>query len=441
MNPGGGKHSHKLFMPGQRIIRTVIAVMVCMIVYEIRGRRGMPIFALIAAVMCIQPYTKNMRAIAKRRVFGTLIGAGWGVVTLLLEQAIRGIPDPDDILHYLIASVGCGVVIYFTVWLHLSEMAQFAGIVFLIVVITQNTGQNVFIYAYHRVIDTLIGLIVGEIVNRIHFPRIRNTDTLYASGVTNTIFSQGHKISGYSLIELNRLIQDGCKFTVETIETPASVRELLRDVDFRIPIIGMDGAILYDTKERRYLETVMIQEETALELCKLLKMQDVEYFMTTLEQQVLIIRFGELKNEAIRRLYNVKRTSPYRNFAPRVEDYYYTGNVLYYFILDDISKVESIEAQIKEASWADTIRIRTEERDVPEGYKCIRIFPAEASKERMLAKLQEMIGATDTVTFGSDPGKYDIFVENADKDLMVKELKHRFEKVSLKGWRNMLAWH
>ncbi|HCI74564.1 MAG TPA: hypothetical protein DHV42_08530 [Lachnospiraceae bacterium] len=156
---------------------------------------------------------------------------------------------------------------------------------------------------------------------------------------------------------------------------------------------------------------------------------------------VLIIRFGELKNEAIRRLYNVKRTSPYRNFAPRVEDYYYTGNVLYYFILDDISKVESIEAQIKEAPWADTIRIRTEERDVPEGYKCIRIFPAEASKERMLAKLQEMIGATDTVTFGSDPGKYDIFVENADKDLMVKELKHRFEKVSLKGWRNMLAWH
>ena len=59
-----GMHHYKFFMPGQRIVRTVIAVFLCMLVYEARGRRGMPIFALIAAVMCIQPYTKNMKAIA-----------------------------------------------------------------------------------------------------------------------------------------------------------------------------------------------------------------------------------------------------------------------------------------------------------------------------------------------------------------------------------------
>lgn len=48
-----GTIHHKLFIPGQRIVRTVIAILLCMLVYEARGRRGMPIFALIAAVMCI----------------------------------------------------------------------------------------------------------------------------------------------------------------------------------------------------------------------------------------------------------------------------------------------------------------------------------------------------------------------------------------------------
>ena len=86
MNPAKVMSSHKLFLPGQRIVRTVCAVMLCMVVYELRGRRGMPIFALIAAVMCIQPYTKSIKPIARRRVIGTLIGAGWGVVTLLLED-------------------------------------------------------------------------------------------------------------------------------------------------------------------------------------------------------------------------------------------------------------------------------------------------------------------------------------------------------------------
>ncbi len=124
--------------------------------------------------------------------------------------------------HYLIAAIGCGIVIYFTVWLNLAEMAQFAGIVYLIVVITQTGSGNVFLYAYHRIVDTMIGLLIGELVNRVHLPRKHNTDILFASGVTNTIFEEGHKISGYSLIELNRLIEDGCKFTVETLEAPAS---------------------------------------------------------------------------------------------------------------------------------------------------------------------------------------------------------------------------
>lgn len=432
-------HHYKFFMPGQRIVRTVIAVFLCMLVYEARGRRGMPIFALIAAVMCIQPYTKNMKAIAQRRVIGTLIGAGWGVLTLLLEQNIRGIPDPDDLLHYAIAAIGAGIVIYFTVWLHLAEMAQFAGIVFLIVVITQTGSSNVFLYAYHRIVDTLIGIAVGEVMNRIHLPRMRNTDTLFASGITNTIFEEGHKLSGYSLIELNRLIEDGCKFTVETIEAPASIRELLRDVDFQLPIIAMDGAILYDIKERKFLETVLMEPGTVAEICRLLEDEEIEFFMQTREQEVLIIRHGELKNEAIREVYTRKRVSPYRNFVPRLNDADYLDKTIYFFILEKKEKFERAVTEIRNAPWADTVRISIDERSIPEGYMCVRIFPAEATKERMLARLQEMVGAKQTITFGSVPGKYDVVVRNADKDLMVKELKSRYEPVSLKGWRNMFV--
>ena len=159
---------HKLFLPGQRIVRTVVAVLLCMLIYEARGRRGMPIFALIAAVMCITPYTRDTKAIAKRRVVGTLIGAGLGVITLLLEFRLFRMKEPDGIIHYAIAALGTGVVIYFTVWLRLTDIAQFAGIVFLIVVITQTGSSNVFQYAYHRIIDTLIGIAIGECVNRVH---------------------------------------------------------------------------------------------------------------------------------------------------------------------------------------------------------------------------------------------------------------------------------
>ena len=44
---------------------------------------------------------------------------------------------------------------------------------------------------------------------------------------------------------------------------------------------------------------------------------------------------------------------------------------------------------------------------------------------------------TATVTMGSIPGHYDVFIRNADRDAVVKELKRLFEPVSLRGWRNM----
>ena len=54
----------KLPVPGQRILRTMIAVWLCLLVYVLRGRQGEPLYAGLAVLQCIQPYTKTMRTVA-----------------------------------------------------------------------------------------------------------------------------------------------------------------------------------------------------------------------------------------------------------------------------------------------------------------------------------------------------------------------------------------
>ena len=49
------------------------------------------------------------------------------------------------------------------------------------------------------------------------------------------------------------------------------------------------------------------------------------------------------------------------------------------------------------------------------------------------------VRAKKIVTFGSYQGRYDVYIKDANKDLMVKELKRRFEPVSLEGWRNIFS--
>ena len=71
--------------PGQRIFRTVVAVWLCFAAYLLRGKTGMPIFSIIAAVAAIKPYTKEMRSDIFNQLLGTVVGAGWGLILLLLE--------------------------------------------------------------------------------------------------------------------------------------------------------------------------------------------------------------------------------------------------------------------------------------------------------------------------------------------------------------------
>lgn len=117
-------------LPGQRIIRSLIAILLCFIVYALRGRQGMPFYSAIAALQCIQQYTHSMKQVAQRRVVGTFVGAIWGLLMLLVALHIRENTVPDEMLHYFVISVITAMVIYSTVLLKIQDMAYFSCVVF-----------------------------------------------------------------------------------------------------------------------------------------------------------------------------------------------------------------------------------------------------------------------------------------------------------------------
>ena len=276
-------------------------------------------------------------------------------------------------------------------------------------------------------------------MNRTHLPRLKNTDTLFVSGIQDTIFGVGEKISGYSKVELNRLIEDGCRFTVSTIQTPATVRELLPDVELKLPVIAADGTILFDMKKREILRAVYLEPETVRQLTAFLDEREVEYLINQTEHNILIVRYGEMKNEAIRALYEQKRPSLYRNFAPRfgVMD----QNILYFLLADEDEKLHRVMEELDRQPWASRVRVTYDRAQSHDNWLCIKILPVESSQEKMQKFLMEQQGLSKRVTFGSQPGDCDVYIQNTDKDRMVKELKKRFEPVGLRGWRNIFRLH
>ena len=428
------KRKQTLPVPGQRILRSVIAVWLCFAVYVLRGRHGIPFYSVIAALQCIQPYNREMHKVARKRVVGTLVGAFWGLLVLLLDLELMGIGVPDEMLHYFVLGLMVGVVIYSTVLLHVTESAYFSAVVFLTVAYNHIGDANPYLYAFNRLFDTFLGTVLAEIVNRLQLPRRKNTGTLYVSSLLDTLLGGSHQLSPYSKVELNRLLEDGVKFTLSTTQTQATVRELLQGVQLRYPVITMDGAALYDMNSLEYLRTRPMTEAKARRILDWAHAQQLPFFSNSIQENLLVIRYAELANDGMRQLFEKKRSSPYRNFVHSGADDY--EHIVYLMILDTHERIRAAQANLQTQPWAGEYRAVA---DISEyaGFSFLKIYDVNTSRESMLRELEAYMGTRETVTFGSLPGKYDVYIENADRDLLVKELKRRFEPVDFRCWKNM----
>lgn len=436
-------------MPGQRILRSVMAAFICLIIYFLRGRSGAPFYSIIAALQCIQPYSPNMLKVGRNRITGTLVGAFWGACVLFGALWISGgqVEYETTIIYYIVLVIFIGVVLYSTVVLKVTESSYFSAVVFLSIAMNHIGDANPYIFVFNRTLDTIIGVGVAVLANSVHFPRIRDRETLFVSGVDHVLFREDRSLSPFTRIQLNRFIQDGMLFSVTTKQTPATVRELTTGIGIRLPIIAMDGAVLYDMKSQEYLKTVTMDNSTASEVTNFLLGQMQPFFVHNIEENLLKINVRGMKlnepapekgspAEPLYTLYQKKKDSPYRNYVSTDEDI--VDNVLYFTIIGPDVRITKLHDLLMQQPWADSIKTRFDIFDCREEELILRIYDHRATQRAMLEELRRYTGAPRTVLFGIRRGECDVLIPDAGGGHMVKELKKRFEPIDIRGWRDIL---
>ena len=425
--------SFKLPIPGQRIVRSTIAVALCFVIYYLRGKRGIPFYSALAVLQCMQPYHTSMKEMAKKRTTGTFVGAFWGLVVILILLALNGNRPggiEESFTKYMLISLFTGIVLYSTVVLDCKKSSYFSCVVFLSITVMHITDESPILFVMNRVLDTLIGIGLAIIVNSAHLPRRKHNEILFVSGIDDTILNSGSRLTSYNKVELNRLIENGANFTISTIRTPASVREALEGVNLKLPIIAMDGAVLYDMEENSFLMKYQMSESQADKMSTFLDGMGVTYFTNTVVDDLLVIYYQDLKNEAEQGIYERHRKSPYRNYV-KVE-HPICSNVVYFLVIEKKEKTEQLYQQLMEQEWVSDFRIVLADSMNYPGYAHIKIYHKQATREHMLQNLEALLDIEKTVTFGSIEGKYDVFIANSDRNIMVKELKKRYEPVDFK---------
>lgn len=154
------------YLPGLRTVKTTIAVAICFVTGYLLNRD--PLFACIAAVICMQDSYEKTMQIGVYRFFGTVLGGmvGFGILAAALTSGAS-----DWILMCLMAPFGCLLAIY------LCNLTGLPGAVVICCVVYFSTLVNFSaalmdlpIYVAGRVLDTVAGIVVAIVVNRFGLP-------------------------------------------------------------------------------------------------------------------------------------------------------------------------------------------------------------------------------------------------------------------------------
>ena len=150
---------------GFRVVKTIIAVTVCLLIAWLIGSRDSLPIAAIAAIVTMQATQSETLRMGVFRVLGTVIGGAFGILTVLIGLVL---PHYADGLFIIVIPLMLLINLYLCNLLNMQDSCSISCVVTIIVaahIVVDASFDESLIFTFVRLRDTLIGVIVATVIN------------------------------------------------------------------------------------------------------------------------------------------------------------------------------------------------------------------------------------------------------------------------------------
>ncbi len=411
---------------GLRIIKSSFGVLCGFLIYYLRGCQGTPFYTALAVMWCMRPTIKTSKQMALQRTIGTFIGGIYGLLILIIVIHYQ----LNMFINLMLSSLMIIPIIYTTLLIKKKNASYFACVVFLSIVVNHVADSQPYLFVFNRVLDTLIGIILGLIINSLQLPRHKNKDILFVSGIDDVLVNNSHKMSDYSIRKINVMIENGMLFTVSSMRTVPIILDSIPGINLKLPIIAMDGAVLFDVHEKKYLKTYKMNHKDAQQLISFIKNQGFHVFINCIFEDSWIIHYGNFNNEAEEAIFHKLRKNPYRNYFKH--DLFSDQNPIYLMLIDKHDKIHKLYQQLQKNLDLTPFKIIIFDSQEYSDYTYMKIYDHQATRENMLKELMNLYHIDQTITFGSIENKYDVVVDGTNANIVAKTLDKLYQPLIIK---------
>lgn len=244
---------------------------------------------------------------------------------------------------------------------------------------------------------------------------------LYVSDLDGTLLNNSAQISAKSKELINQSIKHGINFTIATARTPATVVNILDNVNINMPIVTMNGAAIYDIKKKKYLSYSTIDKSYVGKIDAIIRSEGLNAFIYTIKDDHLNVYHQKLTHPYQIKFYNERKNSKFKTFHEKdLED---NSEVLYFTIMDYNHKVESLYQKLRDYNDLYIAKYN----DIYNKDICnLEIYSIKSSKANAIKYLKQYYHFNKLITFGdniNDIPMFDISDECYAVENAVKELK------------------
>ena len=374
--------------PGQRILKTSLAVTLCLIYYMLKGYEGdsLPAEAAITAIICMQPYVHDTTASGLNRLAGTAVGAVWGFLFLVCMMLFPALGRNRFILYPLMG-IGTLIALHSAVLFRMPDASGLAAIVFICVVVAYPDIENPMDQAFHRMLDVLLGAGIAVFVNWVHLPRVRRPGKVFFLPMACLTDNQFTQLSPPVLFRIQYLLRRGAKICLMSEHAPAFQASQIGMEKCTVPMIVMDGAAIYDPVTNEYIATTNLNPASCRWLMK--RLDNRSYFIYTVHRdRNSIYHHGEL-SEADTVAYKYLKRSPYRYYLD--DDRFSVSDVVYIKLIlarEDAERLQrELEPSLEKMKLRSVIRPQAGVKDAWALY----LYAVHADMEHARAHLMQIL--------------------------------------------------
>lgn len=250
---------------------------------------------------------------------------------------------------------------------------------------------------------------------------------LYVSDLDGTLLNNKQKITLFSKKRLNRLINNGLNFTIATARTPATVIDIIDGLNIKLPLILMNGVVIYDKSKEEYIDIKEIDKKTALSVLDILDKECKNYLVYTIKKNHMYVYYKEFLNEAEIDFYNGRKDKKLKTFV-KTDDYKKSienSKIINIVVMDKEESIEKINSELRDIESVKNITVNYYKDIYNHSWYFMEIYSSKASKAKGIEFVSNYLETKNLITFGDNLNDIPMFLisdrcyamENADNRL------------------------